>query len=667
MSELYGGHPGVSFVLRGQFKSYDDMVSKGKLGSTYTDVWYNEFAIINPDNKNDRHNGEIYRRGLNYQAKDTQGNDTGGWIYFGKLLGPASGTPYIQLEPMADVQERAKQALTDQEYRRYVSGKDDNGNNVYQIDDNTTARNEDASPYVFSFNHKVDMVPGKTGSGSNIKYNDDITYSWVNIRRDDEDADSWFYVGMKIPYLQIDVDAEATSPYTSGGAYTDVVKVEDTSEKGTDGYRKHPFYQTLHFKIPKGIKGDTIRNLMVIDPGSNEYKNIPIYPYDAFESNSQGTYSLTKTYRDAQTVTAKSYLGRSNDSGKLILVYQLLTYEDAAQGVPYYIYLGEYNMIDNVSLSNDGTFTVNYTHDSNYTTKLLWVRSISVDGTTGDMIRIMNDGTSTVIGNVKSINSVNMADDGSISFTRSDGSSIQLTSGTNGEAAHITYPTDVKLKTGIMDDKRITIVWNYSPNGMLEQSVGNPINDISDMVISKSTYHLYVLFSDPLHRKTTSVSNGVETTINLPSGTLESDWVKESVVYSDSVRNVYWRDFGAVKDQSGVMIGGNVSQTTVDASDYSDIITYLNNTYKDGYEDGKIITYSKGDGEAESKEFYAYDYQRKTWYYLGSISESNTHDVAVGEKTDEINETLNVCGVLFLTETLATKGAMPEYWTPTVS
>ena len=67
MDSLYGGHQGNSFVLRSAFQSYADMVTAFKQGPAYTGVWYNEYCILDTPNKNDKDNGKIYQRGLNYQ------------------------------------------------------------------------------------------------------------------------------------------------------------------------------------------------------------------------------------------------------------------------------------------------------------------------------------------------------------------------------------------------------------------------------------------------------------------------------------------------------------------------------------------------------------------------------------------------------------------------
>ena len=76
---FYGGRRGASFVLSGTFKSYQEMVNNFKLGNEYSIINFDEYVIIDSIDAN---NGEIYRRGYDYN------NEKGGAIYVGKVSGP---------------------------------------------------------------------------------------------------------------------------------------------------------------------------------------------------------------------------------------------------------------------------------------------------------------------------------------------------------------------------------------------------------------------------------------------------------------------------------------------------------------------------------------------------------------------------------------------------
>ena len=67
MDSLYGGHQGISFVLKASYQSVAQMISAFKNGANYKSVWYGEYCLIDTPNKNDADNGKIYRRGLDYQ------------------------------------------------------------------------------------------------------------------------------------------------------------------------------------------------------------------------------------------------------------------------------------------------------------------------------------------------------------------------------------------------------------------------------------------------------------------------------------------------------------------------------------------------------------------------------------------------------------------------
>ena len=76
------------------------MVDAFKLGNEYQNVWYHEFCIVDTPNKNDKDNGKIYQRGLDYS------NDMGGAIYKGQIVGSTSGTPLFQLNTIKEVTDK---------------------------------------------------------------------------------------------------------------------------------------------------------------------------------------------------------------------------------------------------------------------------------------------------------------------------------------------------------------------------------------------------------------------------------------------------------------------------------------------------------------------------------------------------------------------------------
>ena len=419
MDSFYGsGHQHVDFVLRASFPSVANMVSAFKQGPSYTDVWYGEYCLIDTPNKNHKDNGKIYRRGLEYQ------NDMGGAIYVGKIVGPSSGVPYFQLMTIPEVEEKTKLELGEYDFRRYPYGKDDNG---YLLTDGVVAGpNNDGTPAIQTFEFSAanadaenggSLVPGKSVVDGEPVYNDTIKYTWCNIRRDvtdedsDVDPDSFFYVGFQFPYTVIDYSIHMTSPYDSNG---DVLK--DATEIDRIDTYDHPFYEHWDLGLPKGIKGDTLRNLRVIVPTSND-KN-KIYAASAITINPKTGES---------TVGAAGYDGIDDDiaAGRQIVVFDYYIYDKKLNPTPIMIYLGDFNIITAIHVDDEGTLTVEYTHDDDtvFTKKIRWVNGVALtegNGTAGGHITFTfnNDNpTKTQEFDISWIKGIEIEEDGSLIYS----------------------------------------------------------------------------------------------------------------------------------------------------------------------------------------------------------------------------------------------------------
>ena len=757
MDSLYGGQQGVSFVISNSFKSVSDMVTAFKKGSDYKDVWYNEYCLIDTPNKNDADNGKIYKRGLNYM------NSNGGALYLGQIVGPSSGTPYVQVGTLASVDDKSKEALVDNSYMRYpyadASGK---YSGITDKPGSTSAK----------FDLKVDnngLVPGKTADG---KYNDSVRYTWLNIRKDDADADSWFYVGLQIPYSVVDYVTHTNSPYDAQGN-----RLPEASTISRVDDKTHPYYERWDIGLPHGIKGDTLRRLRVIVPTSND----KIYPYTAFSTNS----SNGQTVLD---ISAGNYPGMDDDvaNGRKIIVFDYYVYDNKMNPTPYMVYLGDFDIISNITMADDGTIRIDYTHsdDAVFSKRVKWISNITLttgNGSSGGMLTVSyNNGAASSVFNMTWIKDIQIDDEGTVTYTYAgtnngsipsngivtnrhqvkwvkdtsldiesghfvmdfnDGSSysnnldwvkdieIEQSSGlikiyrtTSGEKVlasklklvtgasiidtadasnqsngnivftcntgesiplkisgtqtnfQLRYVKNIALNTGILDDKRIQVQYN---NG--SSYIGNPINSIQNMVINPGNFHLLVLYSDPTHRP-----NVTSATATYPDGTTSSDWVSndevrsfDQSVPSYTTSNVYWRDFGPIKDDHGVLIGFNVDDTMTGGKD---ILQWLQETYPQGLTTNaaaknsvsaaiaqKIVTYAPQTGNT-GKSFYAYDYMRSNWYYLGTISDTGIRDVKILDKAAVGQDTLasiNSKGALLAIDTATVfSNAIPSYWSP---
>ena len=759
MDSLYAGHPGVSFVLKAAFQSYADMVTAFKQGPAYTGVWYNEYCILDTPNKNDKDNGKIYQRGLNYQDAKT-----GGAIYIGQIVGPSSGTPYMALDTIDAVKKESTKKLEKYEYRRYPVGKDGQGN--YITSDGSDGKQ--LATFGFDKNIESGLVPGKYEENGQVKYNDQLKYTWVNIRKDNADSDSWFYVGMQNVYTVIDYSIHQTSPYDNQGNI-----LTDASEITRIDTKEHPYYEKWDLGLPKGVKGDTLRNLRVITPTAGN-KN-QIYAADAIIVDKDS--GLT-------TLGAPGYTGIDDDiAGKrTILVFDYYVYDKKRNPQPVMIYLGDFNYIDSVKVADDGTLTIGYTHNDDtvfskkikwvtgvsltggdgsagghftvtynngtrpFETDITWIKDIQIDKSNGTVTytyagtnngKIPNNGKVVVPNLVKWVKSTNLdasnghfemvfnddsrydntltwvkditinEDNGDITFNRTTGdkmSNAKLKLLTKAETSatgvitlhfntgeritvknlnaetdyHIKVIEDVKLNTGILEDKHIQVRYNTNSAERPYTSIGDPINYIYDMVVRPEDWHLFVLYSDPTHRaKGTDLNEGKDT-----NGV---SWISNDAVraFSPSTPNhgseVYWRDMGTIKDQHGILIGFNVSYEDVQNSDKKDIIAYLNDKYPTGLTGEqnmpggaatkqKIITYNPNriGSDKQDKEFYAFDYNVNTWYYLGTIADTGTRDIKILHDSildSDQWKNLSTQGVLFRKSSIPYREtAIPNYW-----
>lgn len=405
LDSLYGGKQGISFVLRGNFPSVDDMVSAFKRGSSYADVYYGEYCIIDTPNKNDEDNGKIYRRGLEYQ------NSMGGAEYVGQVVGPSSGTPYLQLLSIDDVKKISQQTLDEYEYRRYPYEYDEDSEQFLTTDGIAPNPTQGIGTFEFNKNYDETLIPGKYVEEGETKYNDSILFTWCNVRKDNADSDSWFYVGWQQPYLVTDYSIHMTSPYdASGNILTDATEIERIDDNS------HPFYEHWDLGLPKGVKGDTLRNLRVITPTAGNKNNI----YDASAITVDPTTGETK-------LGNAGYAGIDDDiaSGRQIVVFDYYVYDKLRNPSPIMIYLGDFNIITNISVDDEGTLTVEYTHedDSVFTKKIRWVNAVSLtegNGTAGGHITFTfnNDVPSkTQEFDISWIKGIEIEEDGSLLYT----------------------------------------------------------------------------------------------------------------------------------------------------------------------------------------------------------------------------------------------------------
>lgn len=766
MDSLYGGHEGVSFVIKASFSSVDEMKQRFSQGGNFTEVWYHEYCLISTKNKNHPDNGKVFRRGLDYQNPQTAGS-----IFVGQIVGPSSGTPFFQVDTIDNVEKISTKTLEENTYRRYPISQNVDGTVVTNWKQDVNGDWHDAGGTLkkdFKFNiQNRTLVPGKDGES----FNDDIEYTWVNIRKDDEDADSWFYVGMKFPYTVIDYKAHAVSQYDETGN----IKQDDNMapvERKDNG--SHPFWEYWDMGIPKGLKGDTLRNLKVIKMTDEmrgkvySTKNIIVDPITGL-----ATVKGPADYTDeANGINMEDDIHEKRQ----IVVYELYIYDKQINPEPILIYLGDFNIIKGISIDEDGSLTVSYTHNddkkfdkvikwvtgvslstgdganggrfemtfnndsyndsANYVANLTWVKgieiqdngdvigifagtdggkvpvsgkkilkhirwisSVSLDEDTGDFVCTFNDGgiaaqnrltwvkditinqangqitINTTTGEklspakLKLLTAARVNDIGETTLIFNTGETINLKTENGGENYKITTVKSIYMGTGISDDKSIYVKYNSNPDPV---KVSDPINSIERLVVRPSDWHLFVLYSDPSHR----VKNATDGWIS------NNDAMKYDASIPNYGSNIYWKDLGTIKDQAGILIGFNITKAQLTAAGFTDadIITYLNREFPFGLTGaqnqpggqsnlGKIVTYQPQDDAKSDKEFYAFDYNLSTWYYLGKIADTGMRDVKLMDESAASYEnlkTLTAEGLAFLQNSVTVSdNAIPSYWSST--
>lgn len=608
MSEsFYGGKAGTPFVIAKSYNSVNAMIADFAKGPALTAVQYGEHVIINTEDKNNSNNGALYRRGYDYN------NSMGGAIYVGTIVGPSGKAPMFELTTIENIKE--------------ITFKDSDevrqGEGAWNISNKS-------------------LIPGKTDS----EFNDDIAWSYITIR-DQHGTDTTAWVGIKIPYHVIEMDAQSVSAYYNRDKETADFKNVNLVERDDD--QAHPFYSHWSVRIPKGIKGDALKNFRVVEAS------------DAIQD----------------------YEGKTDDinNHRKVLVYDYYCYDAKENGEPKTLYLGDFNMIDTIDLADDGTFTITYTHDNTvtYTKKIKWITSTTLNSTTGVFHIDYNDGSNYET-TLKWINGISLADNGTITFTYTTGDFETLENKikwittteleTNGtltinynDGTKEVFDKKIQWITNITltDEGILTINYNNDTpaftksliwpvkiefdskdneadpgtqvikvtynNGTIE-TIGQPLNSIMRMEVNPINYHLLVLFTNPTKRGT--------------------------VTY-DSIAG--WVDYGAIKNYDGVLIGPVLDDTTITSLKNATVatcITYLNTAYPTGLtgnNQGKVLTISQDNDTMHT--FYGFDYDANKWKYLGSFDKITIYMCAARETDADYElkkERLTNGGICFIIE-----------------
>ena len=371
-NSFYGGRRGASFVIVKNYLDIPSMTKDFAQGNSFKDVAFDEYVLINNPNKNHPDNGKIFRRGYDYSSnrkieayrlkyKDENNNEVAypevteehyknllerdffsehseeieahGAEYIGTIIGPAGKAPLLTVTSYEAAQAKASQD-------RFETRQ---SNGIYSPD-----------------NINPGLIPGKYETEENneveIRYNDSIQWYCTSVRNDNYGDDTQAYIGFKFPYLVTQMVTSQVEPYDENG------NINDMSDIYREDDKTHPYYNKWHLNIPKGVKGDT-------------FKNLKVTTYSDWLS-SLGNSGQRVMYN----VDSSVYSPASADINRQILIYEDWNYDNKQAGQVTCYYLGDYNQITNVTLAN-GILTFSFTYDDDKTFTLDYIKDIKIDGT----------------------------------------------------------------------------------------------------------------------------------------------------------------------------------------------------------------------------------------------------------------------------------------------
>ena len=342
MNSFYGGRRGASFVIVKNYQDIPTMVADFARGNDFTEVNYDEYVIINNPNKNHPDNGKLFRRGYDYNSDRKiaiNGNNSSeeveahGAEYIGTIIGPAGKAPLLTMTSYADAQAR-------------------------QAEDNFETRRSNGQYSPTGVN--PGLIPGKEGN----TFHDSIEWYCTSVRNDNYGDDTQAYIGFKFPYLVTQLQASWKEPYdTNGNRYNSNSIFPISRASDDDG--THPYYNKWHLDIPKGIKGDTFKNLKVTT--YREWlRSLP-------NSSNRIMYDATQMQQSTETV----YEPDQGHQDQAILIYKAISYENKQDGQEKYYFLGDFNQISNVNLQN-GILTIDFTSDATKQFEMKSIKSIKL-------------------------------------------------------------------------------------------------------------------------------------------------------------------------------------------------------------------------------------------------------------------------------------------------
>jgi hypothetical protein len=245
-------------------------------------------------------------------------------------------------------------------------------------------------------------------------YQDTIDWTYCTVRNENLE-DSTAYVGFRFAAPIVEFETETVNPYynrsdiindinnktnnfTNLNLITRMTRDYDEDgnltglkEASQSDIEQHPFYSLWKINIPKGIKGESIKNIYLVDAAQEH--NIKTFILDEngnLTYNDIGEIQVADYVEDISTPEGMSEEDIESSKEKWVIVFDYVCYDRIPEGESHTIYLGDFNKLNGIKLEHHGELAFDYSHNNTERTpKEEWIHWI-------DKVIFNNDGTITV-------------------------------------------------------------------------------------------------------------------------------------------------------------------------------------------------------------------------------------------------------------------------------
>lgn len=471
---------------------------------------------------------------------------SGGAIYVGTVAGPAGRAPlfnlgqYEALEQKAEVAEKTftdlgltySETSVDEDVVSALNAQYPNGLNIYG---DNLSREYNCVKVMFGDNYRYyycdnflwsgnnnfsagwyrvetapsagqdsysvvngSLVPGVTYDGYEtdetgrkhlkpVRHQDTIDWRYVSVVNENL-SESTAFVGFRFGVPVVEFEAEAVDAYYNRNDvensldYDNInlitpVSTDTVNEEGNPV--KHPFYSKWDIKIPKGVKGDCISNIRVV-PASAELMMLNLDENGNLVYNEDRTELSIVPYSDEDDIT----------NSHMIIVADYTNYDRVPKGDTGTIFLGDYNTIDEITFTDDGTLTIDYSHDNTdkYPKWITWLTGLTLDKETGKWVTTFNNQTQDNAKDTEQfltwVKKIEMNDEGSITYTHTTSDDDRT------DEKVINW---IKSFTFDKDTGKLAVTFNNDNLTDFERTV----NYIKNIELRATDNHILITHSDP--------------------------------------------------------------------------------------------------------------------------------------------------------------------------